>query len=84
MARNIHCVKKDGRFYYREWCTVGDTYTTTPTANVEALKSLIFQRELDEFIENFEKEWPTRIERAQRTGTSSGITDRQLDTWNGE
>ena len=77
MPREIHVILKDGKPVYREWSTVVDAYTTTPTANLEAFKQLLWEYELEETKRRFEEEFPQRIERALASGTSSRLPDRK-------
>ena len=46
MSREIHIIHQDGKTYYREWSTIADAYTTTPTTNLEAFKKLLLDTEL--------------------------------------
>jgi hypothetical protein len=82
VSREIHVVEKNGKVYYREWSTISGGYTTTPTTNLEAFKKLLFDTELERVRQDFEEEWPHRIERALARGTSSHMGTRGKDKWN--
>jgi hypothetical protein len=84
VSREIHVIRKDGQTYYREWSTVSDSYTTTPTTNLEAFKKLLFDTEMERCRREFEEEFPQRIERALARGTSRHWGERSLDEWNEE
>ena len=84
MGREIHVVVKDGVTWYREWSTVVDKYTTTPTPHLAAFKELLLKDALDRYQKDFEREFPRRIDRAVERGTSSHITTRSTVKWDDE
>lgn len=84
MSREIHVIFKNGKPVYREWSTIVDAYTTTPTTNLKAFKKLLFDEEMERRRKEFEEEFPQRIERALARGTSRHWGTRSLDEWSEE
>ena len=80
MGRQIH-IRRDGdEVWYRCWSTITDSYITTETNNPEALREMLLEDELKRTEESFNLEWPNRIERAMKFGTS-GLGTRETDKW---
>jgi len=73
-------VKRGEEYWFRCWSTITDSYITTETRDLDALRDLLLEDELERTKESFLNHWPQRIERALDRGTS-GLGKRQMDEW---
>lgn len=68
----IHCRTRNGVFVYRVWSDVVGSYLTDEMSLdelVQYLRAEAITRALDEF----ERDFPRRLQRAQKVGTSSHL-----------
>lgn len=76
MSQVIHARRTAKNFRYRIWSTVTDSYITDPMTEKQLAKWELDSR-LDQARRDHEREFPERLERASKTGTSSRMGDRR-------
>lgn len=83
MAHEIHAIKENGEWQFRIWSSVVDDYICDPD-DEEALKYWELGNVLSDVARSFLEDWPKRVERAKKTGTSSrikSVVGRNLEKW---
>ena len=74
VPKPIHCVERDGKFYFRLWSTITDSYHTAETDDPDELKELLWREYVLNLKEQFEDQFASRINRAKQRGTSCRIS----------
>ncbi len=70
MGQMLHARKVDGEWRYKIWSTVVDAYTTYELTEDQVRRQTL-QDTVTRAIEEHEREWPDRLTRAQKHGTSA-------------
>lgn len=70
MAHMIHARKIDGEWRYKIWSTGIDDYVTHEMTEDQVRRQTLHVA-LDRVIEEHEREWPGRLARAQKHGSSA-------------
>lgn len=85
MGHVIHARKTAKNTRYRIWSTVTDSYLTKPMTEKQ-LRSWTLAEAIGQARRNYENEFPDRLERATKNGTSSRMgRDRTIESdWDKE
>jgi hypothetical protein len=70
MAQMLHARKIDGEWRYKLWSTVVDAYTTYELTEDQVRRQILMDV-ITRAIDEHEREWPGRLARAQKHGTSA-------------
>ncbi len=76
MAQEVHCRIRKDKPVFRIWSTVTDSYITNELNEWQLREKLCFEA-IRLATEQFERDFPLRVERAKSNGTSSLVSDNQ-------